>query len=709
MSTPKSKHQAHQRLPIIPAIPRKLEKRSNDRSNVTTTWPTSANVEQADVRPAALDEANPHGDNQHAVNQESGISAARPQELVKKDLSGENRIDIATPGTMQLKLAASDESPTALDSMRTALDPSSPPFVPEAANISPEKDGLSSCLGDEDVVSTKANEPAVSPRLPHPTSAWVPSHTMPTGNPTLFSPPQPYQEYSTPSPMYYSTAPPHPKYPNATTYYTYHQPHHQSMHPQNTPSYINASPAQSSYEGYAIANTPHVVHSRPGSSSRHSYLSSATFMPNASPYTPFQQQRSFPQLLPQFGSHFPITPSTTPSNSGSQKLETSPVDSTETNATAPISTTAGEFNQDETSKAIGQEYQVWCAEQVKSLKEVNNPWVSFSPLSSHLLNNFNDPAFADCELYMSHTKYRFEPAVVSLHSLLIAQNPKLRALLHDAEIREDGKKQILLSVKDSYTDPTALKTALKACYGEHPSAFSGFPGKLSSESQMSTTWMGNALAYAAAGHLVEMAGVAHRGEQIASAILRWDNLGQSISYSLDPSIRRIWGSSSDDPASLSSNASEVLLSCLYFIINNISDRVRLDLEAKPITAIDRLPAGPDHHRQSSKPRLSRIQFGELPIVGDEPASQQDVLASRILLSLPFRHLKFILDRVPIDVNRKIGTPLVEERERRRLRARNAQSDTIHMTSEQALALAQEERLVATDGENEEARFSLDRS
>ncbi|KAL8947078.1 MAG: hypothetical protein Q9222_006604 [Ikaeria aurantiellina] len=710
MVTPNSKHQAHQRLPIIPAIPRSLERKSKNPSSVTPKPPNTADVEQPDVRPTALEEANTQSDDQHKFYEEARDLNTGSQEAIPKDLSDQEGINKDSLETPQLTIANPDDSRAVADSFRKSLDPQSPPFVPEAANTSPEKDGLSSCLGEDDVSFTKVNKTAASPPPLHTSSAWVPAQTNPSDNPTPFSNEQSYQGYGLPAPIYYSPTPPQqPRYPNATTYYTYHQPQNQSMHPQSTSSYINASPAQSSYEGYAMANTPHVVHSRSGSSSRLSYHNSAAFMPHASLYTSFQQQRQLPQLMPQFGSHFPITPSATPSNSGSQKQDVSPVDRAESNATAPILTTADEHNQNETKKATSQEYQDWCTQKAESLKEADNSSTSFSPVSTHLLNNFNDPAFADCELYISHTKYRFEPAVVSLHSLLIVQNPKLRALLQNAEIREDGKKQVLLGVMDSYADPVALKTTLKACYGEHPSAFTGLPGKLSSELQTSTTWMANALAYAAAGHLLEMAGVAHRGEQVASVILHWDNLEQAISYSLDRNVQRLWGSSSGDPASPSSNASELLLSCLYFIISNVSEGFQLELEAEPLTAIDRLPAISEHHRQSSKSCLSRIQFGELPLVGDEPANQHDVLVSRILLSLPFHHLTFIIDRIPLNVNRKIATPIVEERERRRMRAVNAQIDRAQITAEQDLALAQEERLLPPDGENDEARCRLEKA
>ncbi|KAI4262531.1 MAG: hypothetical protein L6R42_002289 [Xanthoria sp. 1 TBL-2021] len=506
---------------------------------------------------------------------------------------------------------------------------------------------------------------------------------------------QAYAPYSQPPPLYYApTVLPTDKHPDSSIYYGYDPSRNMSFYPRSSRSYVSASPVQSSYEGYAMANTPQAIHTRTMSSSQLHDRSTAENAQSLSVYTPSQYQPQHARPIPQFGNHFPITPSATPSNSGSQKQDPSPIDVIEHIVPADQPSKA-DSKQDSASKTC-QKYQEWCQQIMETLQEESDRAEIPRALSNHLFTNFNNPTFADCELYISHVSHRFEPVVVSLHSLLIAQNPKLKALLQSAEIREDGKKQMLLNVKDDYADPAALKTAVRICYGERPSRYTGFPGELTSDQDVSKAWMNNALAFAAAGHVLEMTGVAHRGEQIASMVLDWDNLEQALSFAMDTTIRRAWGSSTSS-SSFPCNASELLLSGLYFVISNIPGPIRLDLSAKPLSSVNRLPTASDSEAPLSRSRLSRIQFGDLPVETEQPISKHDILTSAILFSLPFDHVKFILDRVPQHVNIEITKAVVQERERRRLRTLNAITSTNSADVQLHPSLTQEESIHETEG------------
>ncbi|KAL8725267.1 MAG: hypothetical protein Q9166_007469 [cf. Caloplaca sp. 2 TL-2023] len=454
-----------------------------------------------------------------------------------------------------------------------------------------------------------------------------------------------------------------------------------------------------------MASTPHVIQSREIPSSLHHTTRNAEKASNPPTYNPFQSQSQHAQPLPQFGSHLPITPSTTPSNSGSQKQAPSPTNHTHQNMAADQPLAVESIDKSEPTSKISQEYKDWCNRTRKTLEEEADPSALPQSLSDHLINNFNNPAFADCELYISHVSHRFEPAVVSLHSLLIAQNSTLLGLLNSAEMREDGKRQMLLSVKDQYATPAALKYSIRTCYGEGASQYTCYPGELASELETSIAWMNNALAIAAAGHLLGMTGVAHRGEQTASVVLNWDNLERALSFAMDTNVQRAWGSSNSS-SSFPCNASELLLSCLYFVISNVSESIRLDLAAKPLIVINRFPLTPDSEAPSSRSHLSRIQFGNLPVQTEEPSSKDDTLTSRILLSLPFTHLKFIVDRVSLSVNTKVAEPVVQERERRRLRALNATTSKSQADPEHNPTLTQKERIVKADDKGE-SRFSVE--
>ncbi|KAL8697181.1 MAG: hypothetical protein Q9201_007260 [Fulgogasparrea decipioides] len=746
-----------QTLPLTPAIPRKLEKKLRDHSSSAAASRTiiSTPLEPPCSRPIGL----------NVGSSQDGIESHVPQEQDTHEIKqlkrpGYKEADVQVAGadtigrdpgddrtTAEESYAAPEPPPTFLDprspsfipqssdsptsaelrsadipeprnspsgpesstipSERTeftsspAVNPQRPPSLPESTNAAAKTDSYTARFNADANAAAKP----MDPEIPYPTgttASWTPHQSTPPEDPTISPAQQAYHGYGKfAPPPFDATASYNLNYQPSGMSYGYAYPYDPSFYPHSARSYVSASPVQSSYEGYTMANTPHIIHSRTDSLTHQHRPYRTAMMHNPPAYVPCQARYSYTHAMPQFGSHFPITPSATPSTSGSQKPGRSPISETEQPDQAIATESHGE---DAITKEIRTEYKEWCDRALETLEEVTDSSLCLNALFNHVLDNFNNPTFADCELYISHTSHRFEPAVVSLHSLLIAQTPKLRDLVQNAEVREDGKKQVLLDVEDQYTNPTALKAALRVCYGEHPSSNIGYPRDLASESEISTVWMNNALALAAAGHLVGMPGVAHRGEQIASIVLSWDNVEFALSFAMDKDIERPWGSSSDS-SGFPHNASELLLSCLYFVISNIPEDIRLDLMAQPLSSIDRLPSVPGVPSQSSRSRLSRIQFGDLPAETEALFSKHDTLASSILFSLPLEHVKFILDRIPLNLNHQITRPVIEEREHRRLRALNAQASPAEATGDEHLTLA--ERIANADNV-EEGRLSVER-
>ncbi|KAI4276960.1 MAG: hypothetical protein LQ337_002121 [Flavoplaca oasis] len=691
-----------QRLPIIPAIPRKLEKQPKQTSSLAAGSRSATNpiLEPPAQHPALGAGETQHVDSTPEHDEEDKHIIEHTEEieepLVEESSSIDNTANIAS-ATGEGTTAITNMIPPANLSSPSILDPESPVFVPEASKTPTDTlDGTSSLDGRQ-----SDRQPSYSLQTTA-TGSWAPYDSTSANYAISPSTQYPYATYSQPLPPYYAPTVLHKdKSTNPSIYYGYDPSRNMSFYPRSSRPYVGASPIQSSYEGYAMANTSQAMHSPTISSSHPPIHNVAEQVQGPLPYPPSHYQPQQPQPIPQFGSHFPITPSATPSNSGSQKQDPQRNDMTEYPVPAEQPPNPPIKDKDVATSKTSQKYQDWCQQILKTLQEeADRPGIQ-QALSDHLISNFNNPALADCELYISHVSHRFEPVVVSLHSLLIAQIAKLKALLQNAEMREDGKKQMLLNVKDQYANPAALKCAVKVCYGERPSLYTGYTDDLSSEEAFSEVWMNNALAFAAAGHLLEMTGVAHRGEQIASMVLNWNNLEHALSFAMDTTIQRVWGSATSF-SSFPCNASELLLSCLYFVIGNISGTIRLDLSAKSLASINRLPTASD--APSSRSRLSRIQFGELPVEDEEPISKQDSLTSAILFSLPFDHVKFIMDRVPTNINKEIVKPVVQERERRRLRKLNALKSTDSADAQLHPSLIHEESIHESDG-----RLSLGRS
>ncbi|KAL8791106.1 MAG: hypothetical protein Q9213_000313 [Squamulea squamosa] len=608
---------APRRLPIIPAIPRKFEKQLTRTSNL-----------------AASHLGIVHNREKIHVNGEGGPDKDPDTQLIQHlEQTEECPVEESSAKDNTGSTMAAITSPVAGFSPLSILDPESPPFIPDTSKAP--------ARSSEDISSQ--NGKSSDPQVPCPTETtttepWAPLQTT-SLDPSTTHPPtqQMYPAYGQPVASFYAPAVCHAdKYTNPSMCDGYNFPQKVSYYPQSSRSYVSASPVQSSYEGYAMASTPQAIHSQGVSSLP--YVAVPTELAQGRPsYITSQHQPNHSRPLPQFGNHFPITPSATPSNSDSQKQDLSQINDAEQILSPDQALKVDNGHSNIPAGRTSQEYQGWCNQIMETLNQGKESPAISQALSNHIITNFNNPTFADCELYISHVSHRFEPVVVSLHSLLIAQNSKLQALLQNAEIREDGKKQILLDVKDEHTDPAALQSAIRICYGERPSLYTGYPSELTSgvevsisevevslasEVGVSKAWMSNALAFAAAGHLLDMTGAAHHGEQIASMILNWDNLEQALSFASDTRIERAWGSSSNS-SSFPCNASELLLSCLYFIISNVTESTLSNLTTKTHS-------------------LSRIQFGDLPVESREPTSK----VSAILSSLPSDHIKFILDRVP---------------------------------------------------------------
>ena len=361
---------------------------------------------------------------------------------------------------------------------------------------------------------------------------------------------------------------------------------------------------------------------------------------------------------------------------------------------------------------------------------------SQASLVAHLLRNFNLPVYADCRLVLTHREERFGLTQWYLSSLLLAQSTKLQDLLQAARTSTDGRKLIQLNLTDRFVTPKSMESVLRVCYGESPPAFSGigsqdiFPG---TRGEALTHWMTDALSYAAAGFLLKMDVVVLRGLDIASKILSWENLEKALSFGLESEIERGRSASAsvipayrslspvdgeqsssgaynsppfqETPTTDNSTTSasgdyhpprpqsafDLLMHCLRFLIDRFPEAWKLDVSARPLADVDRLPITAESQSPLSKSRLCTIQFGDRPSEATTKATDRNLLISSILLSLPHIWLDYMLKSVGEPIRREI-TSIVKERERRRYVVLRSQS------------VSWEQRVAAKDYEWAEAGY-----
>ena len=338
-----------------------------------------------------------------------------------------------------------------------------------------------------------------------------------------------------------------------------------------------------------------------------------------------------------------------------------------------------------------------------------------APLAEHLLLHFNNPDYADCKLVLVHKSNRFPMAVWSLSTILIIQSRKLREILRTSPFIEGGRRILEIALNDRFVNLAAMDYAFRVLYGLPPGTFKASPPSDSCNrkaSEISTIRMTESLAFAASGQFLQLKDIVSRGLQVASEILNWGNLEAALSFGLEGDLTRNGDSSSanlpassvslipdsesspsthliftpssssglgtrqsDHPSTNTStpnskqrpppqSAWDLLSHCLDFIVNNFPTSWQIDLSARPLADVDRLPVTAESRSPLSKSRLSRIQFGDHPSEATVKSNDHHVLLSTILFSLPFFHLKYLFESVGEPMARNISS-IIRERERRR--------------------------------------------
>lgn len=369
----------------------------------------------------------------------------------------------------------------------------------------------------------------------------------------------------------------------------------------------------------------------------------------------------------------------------------------------------------------GPQYEAWRHAVLAKLDQGGNPdSQSTAPhhLVRYLARQFNTREQADCCLRISHEGQRFEILEFFVHGLLIDQSPLIRNLRRSTTSWENGLAILQIQTRDRFITLEAIETTLLFCYGKPINDFNGLPKAITpskSSVEVSVSWMENALAVAAAGHLFHLGAVISRGLQVASTILNWGNIERALSFTLDGGLEPVLDfdrvltnttassspfgdavtavatpspgssenfeagasmecdASSDCPSrSYSPSANDFLRHCLDFIVSEFPQFWELDTTAKPLAEIDRLPANEANRSPQTKSRLSMIQFG------DHPSEKQrqgdaDIALSSLLLSISYPLLVYILNRLNETLRNSIINPIVDERERRRHKALKLES------------------------------------
>ncbi|KAI9766440.1 MAG: hypothetical protein M1840_006547 [Geoglossum simile] len=347
--------------------------------------------------------------------------------------------------------------------------------------------------------------------------------------------------------------------------------------------------------------------------------------------------------------------------------------------------------------------------------------------SKYIEGQFHNPEYSDYVLELQHTEDRFKKAFY-VHGVLIARSPTLKALMELAPPQSRSEKILRIETSDHFLVLDAFTRALQRLYGlpllpiqkvvvsgDPPSRSYRTTGGHSLDEQTIQKQMEYALAYAAAGCLLQITAVARRGVETASLAIAWETIEKALDFAMEGGLGVEWtsghstsvspassrrsvsvegsqvGSAStsslDSPQDTSEAlplgsgggtyapyADHLLQQVLNFIVEEFPANFALDTTAPQFTYRPRLPME-INLKPTTNPLLSSMKFGDNPTEDDIKRSNlSTTVLSSTLLSLPFPILKHILESTKLGrldgwasatLRQKVARDVVDERERRR--------------------------------------------
>ncbi|KZF22854.1 hypothetical protein L228DRAFT_282933 [Xylona heveae TC161] len=342
----------------------------------------------------------------------------------------------------------------------------------------------------------------------------------------------------------------------------------------------------------------------------------------------------------------------------------------------------------------------------------------------YLRGKFSDTDFADYLLEIHHPKNAYWYVPFAVHGVIVGRSHFLRYLLlehRNKPVNPSGMKKVKLLIDDPFIQPGPFAMALRHLYGaplltaqdiEGIRAHPTFVDRWTKEK-----WILNnpedkmefALSYAAAGYLLDFENITACGVQVAAEFIGWDTVELALSFALEGlSIEDPEMGSNPHPAPPSpigftdaqTNVQQVrklaishgeaynpslggkygvfgvtlMNKILDFIIENIPADFELDTSISQLGRHPRLFVNSETKPNISHPRLAAIQFGELPSEDTSKLEFSTKVLSKILISLPYVLLKYILESPRLGgvqgwasykFREKVARNVIREREMRR--------------------------------------------
>lgn len=345
-------------------------------------------------------------------------------------------------------------------------------------------------------------------------------------------------------------------------------------------------------------------------------------------------------------------------------------------------------------------------------------------LAQYIAQQFGNTTLSDCTLELRYLDDRSAPVRIPGHRIIFNRNPRLAELIRQQTLPPSPSgntaQTLLLETGSKWIRSDSFYTAVQYLYGLPLLPRPGVKGNNEpaefSDAGSHTDKLDFALAYAAAGHLLDCTPVLARGCQVAASLINWQTIERVLEFALED----FRDHGLHDAYKYGVGSKTLLDAVVTFIVQNFPPTFDLDIfVADPVqfarlpvrlAAAARPPATESEQKlaeahestpsvQFGKGRRSQkvtgIQFGDLTVPDAKPSESETPRASRqaqpvshavlsrILLNIPFTQLKMIMESsgsgnvhgwANAESRYKIVKSAVEERETLRHRALQAVLD-----------------------------------
>ena len=316
-------------------------------------------------------------------------------------------------------------------------------------------------------------------------------------------------------------------------------------------------------------------------------------------------------------------------------------------------------------------------------------------LVNYIQRQFAMSEFTDYTVELRYADDRSPPYHVSGHGLMFARSPTLKSLMTAQASENHGGRILVIESDDRFVRPDAFWMALHRLYGGPLLDIDTLgPINAPAHTQLSVPMPGTsadrfelALGYAAAGHILQIPPVITRGVEIACTLVQWNTIEKALDFAVDGGLDAQWSLESsyeqaETPSTYGPAVNMLIRSALDFIVTSFPPNFELDNTVDESFRNRRLPAVPQDRPNGQNARLSRIKFGDHPTQESTRSTNANPIVatlSKVLLSLPFHLLKYVLESrrfgnvdpwATASLRQKVLDSVVQERENRRVKVYN---------------------------------------